>query len=110
MRKTTSKKLLSLALSFLMTASALVSPIFADGESADTDTKTTLQEISETFKSISYEEYVKRHEGAVRGNSSVTVKATDYLASETTADVSVVSDYEGKSGQSLQVEDNGKVT
>lgn len=110
MRKTTSKKLLSLALSFLMTASALVSPVFADGESADTDTKTTLQEISETFKSISYEEYVKRHEGAVRGNSSVTVKATDYLASETTADVSVVSDYEGKSGQSLQVEDNGKVT
>ena len=110
MRKTTSKKLLSLALSFLMTASALVSPVFADGESADTDTKTTLQEISETFKSISYEEYVKRHEGAVRGNSSVTVKATDYLASETTADVSVVSDYEGKSGQSLQIEDNGKVT
>ena len=99
MRKTTSKKLLSLALSFLMTASALVSPVFADGESADTDTKTTLQEISETFKSISYEEYVKRHEGAVRGNSSVTVKATDYLASATTADVSVVSEYEGKSGQ-----------
>ena len=110
MRKTTSKKLLSLALSVLMTTSALVSPIFADEEAEKIDVKTTLQEISETFKSISYEEYVKKHEGAVRGTGAVTVKAVDYLADETTAEVSVENDFEGKSGQSLLVSDAGKVS
>jgi ABC-type glycerol-3-phosphate transport system substrate-binding protein len=110
MRKTTSKRLLSLALSFLMTASALVSPVLADdGDGTETDVKTTLQEISETFKSISYEEYVSRHEGATRGSGSVTIQATDYLASETTAEVEVVSDYEGQSGKSLKVSDEGTV-
>ncbi len=110
MRKTTSNKLISLALSVLMTTSALVSPILADETTEKIDVKTTLQEISETFKSISYEEYVNKHEGAVRGTSTVVVAATDYLADETTAEVSVVSDYEGKSGKSLLVEDSGKVT
>ncbi|MGN1410844.1 MAG: hypothetical protein ACI4XJ_11810, partial [Eubacteriales bacterium] len=108
MRKTTSRKLMSFALSFLMAMSTLVSPALADDTAAEQ--KTTLQEISETFKSISYAEYTNRYSGAERGTKAVTIKAVDYVADETDAEVSVVSDYEGQSGQSLKVGDSGKVT
>lgn len=108
MRKTTSRKLMSFALSFLMAMSTLVSPALADDTAAEQ--KTTLQEISETFKSISYSEYSNRYSGAERGTKAVTIKAVDYVADETDAEVSVVSDYEGQSGQSLKVGDSGKVT
>lgn len=99
---------MSFALSFLMAMSTLVSPALADDTAAEQ--KTTLQEISETFKSISYAEYTNRYSGAERGTKAVTIKAVDYVADETDAEVSVVSDYEGQSGQSLKVGDSGKVT
>ena len=113
MRKNTSKKLISLVLSCLMATSALVSPAFADDAtdtSAEATKKTTLQEISENFKTISYAQYTERHKDAQRGTSTVTIHASDYIAEDTTADVEVVSDFEGRSGKALKMGDYGKVT
>ncbi len=109
MRKNTSQKLISLALSLLM-ASSVALPAFADETEEATTGKSTLQEISETFKSISYSAYLEKYEGVERGNAAVTVDAVNYVAEETDAEVSIQNDYEGMSGQSLLVGDVGKVT
>ena len=109
MRKTTSKKLTCLLLSLLMVVPSVATAASA-AETADAPQKTTLQEISESFKSISYEEYLEDYEGVERGTKSVTVSAADYVKDQTTAEVSVVTDYEGKSGKSLKIEDFGMVT
>lgn len=111
MRKTTSKKLTCLLMSLLMVVPTLSTAAgAAKTEAADASQKSTLQEISEAFKSISYAEYMEDHEGAVRGTKTVTVNAVDYIADQTNAEVEVVTDYEGKSGQALKIEDFGKVT
>ena len=113
MRKTTSKKLVCLALSLLMFASVLpVSAFAADEEEAaeEKTQKTTLAELSESLVSYSYATYKTEYEGVPRGSGEVTVKATDYDAAETTASVSVVSNYQGKSGDSLMIGDDGKVS
>ncbi|MBR3997922.1 MAG: hypothetical protein IKI93_06215, partial [Clostridia bacterium] len=109
MRKTTSKKLTCLVLSLLMCASALPMTVLAAEEQAATQ-KTTLQEISESFKTISYADYMEEHEGAERGSATVTVDATDYIADQTDAEVEVVSNYEGETGKALKISDYGKVT
>ena len=108
MRKTTCKKLTCLALSLLMCSGAFPSLISA----ADTETteKTALQEISESFKFISYAEYKEKYADVARGTSTVTISAVDYKADETDAAVEVVSDYQGKSGKALMIPDAGKVT
>ena len=112
MRKTTSKRLTCLVLSLLMFASMLPAAVLAADEVTETEApqKTTLQEISETLNSYSYADYREEYADAARGTGTVEVKAVDYLASETTAEVSVVSDYQGKSGKSLMIDDDGKVT
>lgn len=109
MRKTTSKKLTCLLLSLLMVVPTLSTAAGAAEEKAATQ-KTTLQEISESFKSISYAEYMEDYEGVERGSSSVTVDAINYFEDQTDAVVEVVSDYGGMSGKALKVSDNGKVT
>ena len=111
MRKTTSKRLTCLALSLLMFASTLPAAVLAAEEVAETTPqKTTLQEISETLNSYSYADYRAEYADAARGTGTVEIKAVDYLAEETTAEVSVVTDYQGKSGKSLMIDDDGKVT
>ena len=59
MRKTTCKKLTCLALSLLMCSSTFPSLISA-AEPAEKTEKTALQEISESFKFISYAEYKEK--------------------------------------------------
>ena len=114
MRKPTSKKLTCLALSLLMALGTAQTAVMAAGEdtaaTTNTNTKTTLQEISESLSSISYAAYKEQHADAKRGTKSVTIDATDYVAESTTATVSVESNYNGKSGQSLVMQDDGKVT
>ncbi len=110
MRKTTSRKLMSFALSLLMVTSSLVLPAWADGEEAAAEKKSALAEISESFKSISYATYMEDYADAPRGTDTVSINAVDYIAEETDAEVSVVSDYEGMSGQSLMIGDAGQVT
>ena len=110
MRKTTSKKLTCLALALLMTlgTAAQVTTFAAKADVAED--ASGLKEISEALSSINYAEYQKQHEGASRGTSTVTVKAVDYIAEETDATVKVESNYQGKSGQSLIMEDDGQVS
>lgn len=110
MRKTTSKRLLCLVLSLLMFVTLLPLTAFAADEGSKQPQKSELQEISEALRSRSYVEYLAEFEGAPRGTKAVTVSAIDYLAEETTAEVEVVSDYQGKSGKSLMINDDGKVT
>ncbi len=110
MRKTTSKKLMSFALSLLMVTSSLVLPTWAAGEDSAEEKKSTLAEISESFKSISYADYMGNYADVPRGTATVTINAVDYDAEKTDAEVSVVSDYEGMSGQSLLIGDAGDVT
>ena len=112
MRKTTSKRLTCLVLSLLMFASTLPAAVLAAEEVTEDEAprKTTLQEISESLNSYSYANYREEHADASRGTGTVEIQAVDYLAEETTAEVSVVSDYQGKSGKSLMIDDDGKVT
>ena len=112
MRKTTCKKLTCLLMSLLMVSGILPSLAAADETTETTakSQKTTLQEISESFKFISYAEYQEKYEGVERGTDTVTVSAVDYKADETDAAVEIVSDYMGKSGRALQIADDGQVT
>lgn len=109
MRKTTCKKLTCLALSLLMCSSTFPSLISAADTTEKTE-KTALQEISESFKFISYAEYKEKYADVARGTSTVTISAVDYKADDTDAAVEVVSDYQGKSGKALMIPDAGKVT
>ncbi|MBQ4353280.1 MAG: hypothetical protein IJC71_00150, partial [Clostridia bacterium] len=109
MRKTTSKKLTCLALALLMTlgTAAQVMTFAADAKAEDAS---GLKEISEALSSINYAEYQEQHAEAVRGTSAVSVKAVDYIADQTDATVKVESNYMGKSGQSLIIQDDGEVS
>ncbi len=109
MRKTTSKKLTCLALALLMTlgTAAQVTAFADDAKAADAS---GLKEISEALSSINYAEYQELHAEAVRGTSAVTIKAVDYIADQTDATVKVESNYMGKSGQSLIMQDDGQVS
>ena len=109
MRKTTSKKLTCLALALLMSlgTAAQVTTSAADAKAADAS---GLKEISEALSSINYAAYQEQYVDVARGTSAVTVKAVDYLADETDATVKVESNYMGKSGQSLVMQDDGQVS
>ncbi len=110
MRKTTCKRLMCLALSLLMVSGVFPSLISAEETESTETKKTTLQEISESFKFISYAEYMEKYAGVERGTGTVTISAVDYKADETDAAVEIVSDYQGESGQALMIPDDGKVT
>ena len=111
MRKTTSKKLTCLALALLMTLGTAAQVMTFAADTAETAADASgLKEISDALSSINYAEYKEQHADATRGTSTVTVKAVDYIADETDATVSVESNYMGKSGQSLIIQDDGQVS
>ena len=121
MRKTQSKKLTCLVLSFLMLLSVLPMTVYAAGEEEEAPAqsgRTTLQEISETLISFSYADYVEQpeYQSASRGKQTVVIKAIDYDAAATTAEVEIVNDYnvsaatgDAGKGKSLKMSDDGKV-
>ncbi|MBR5001385.1 MAG: extracellular solute-binding protein, partial [Firmicutes bacterium] len=109
MRKTTSKKLTCLALALLMTLGT-AAQVMTFADDAKAEDASGLKEISEALSSINYAEYKDQHADASRGTSTVSVKAVDYIAEETDASVKVESNYMGKSGQSLIIEDDGQVS
>ncbi len=109
MRKNTSKKLICLLLSVVMLLPVFPSVIFA-AETTGTGTDSGLQEISASLKAESYEAYQKRYVDVPRGASEIVIDAVDYVAELTDADVSIVNNYEGKSGAAIQVGDYGNVT
>ena len=68
----------------------------------------SLEEIELLIGSENYSEYSKRYADKPIAKESVIIDATDYLASDTTADVSVTSEYEGV--KALYVGETGKVS
>jgi len=111
MRKTTSKRLVCLALSVLMTLGTAAQVLVgAADDNKSTGTGTSLQAISDALNTISYEKYREMYKDVPRGDSAIVINAVDYSAEKTDAQVSVVSNYCGKSGDSLTVGDEGKVT
>ncbi len=111
MRKTTSKRLICLALSMLMLATAM--PTFVSAAEATTDAstgKTTLQEISESLNTKPYDSYNETYKDVARGEKAIVIDAVDYIKDQTTVEVSVVSDYNGRDGEQLMVGDDGRVT
>ncbi|MBE6541396.1 MAG: extracellular solute-binding protein [Ruminococcaceae bacterium] len=111
MRKHQGKRLISLVLSVMMVAGSLsTAAVFAAEKDDSVTAQTTLQTLSDSFKTLSYAEYIEKYADVGRGSSDVVINAADYDADETTADVEVVNDYLGRNGQSLQISDSGHVT
>ena len=110
MRKTTSKRLICAALSMLLALGSAPMVMAAEETAATTNQKSALQQISENFTTISYADYQARYAGAKKGTATVTVKAVDYVAEMTDAEVEVQSNYYGKEGESLIIGDSGNVT
>lgn len=115
MRNTTSKKLICFVLAFLMLLSVLPAFVYADDETdaalaAEVSEDSGLKAISEALNSRPYADYKKDHADAVRAKKTIEISATDYLADETTATIEIVDGYVGRSGESLKIEDDGKVT
>ncbi len=109
MTKTTSKRLISLVLVLLMALS--VFPTFAAAEATKaTEGKSSLKDISDSLNSKPYSDYQEQYASVPRAKKEIIIKAADYDTENTTAEVSVVRDYEGKSGESLMVGDTGIVT
>ncbi len=109
MRKTTSKRLICAALSMLLALGSAPMVMAADETAAVEQAQKGLQQVSENIATIPYAEYLSRNPGK-RGTETVTVKAVDYVADLTTAEVSVEDNYLGKEGESLIIGDSGNVT
>ena len=119
MRKNTKNKLLCLFLSLVMVLSS-VSVVFADGEGAvsaseedaaeKTSSRLKLSEISGSFDTISYSEYVEQNAEVPLGKGEKRIDATDYDVDETTAEVEVVNNIYGRKDDVLFVPNLGKVT
>jgi len=105
------KKVLSGALSFFLAVLMTVS-LFTVGAAADTDTETTskLQEIRDLLNSLTYEDYLKRYSNIADGTSTVVIDAASaYNKDATTAKVEVLNGFEGSSGKSLYIPEDGNV-
>jgi len=111
MRKTTSKRLISLALSVLMFATAMPTFVSAAEATVDASTgKTTLQEISESLNTKPYDSYSELYENVARGEETIIIDAVNYLKDETTVSTSVVTDYQGREGTAVMTGDDGRIT
>jgi ABC-type sugar transport system, periplasmic component len=67
----------------------------------------TLSEIEDLIDTISYTEYDEKYADVAKANQTITIDAADYDASQTTADVEVLTDYSGSTGSSLQMGPSG---
>ena len=117
MRKNITNKLLCLLLGVVMVLSS-VSAVYADGGDdpvvttgeENTTTKLKLADVGDSFDTISYEEYVEQNAEIPLGSGEVRINAVDYDEEQTTANVEVVSNIYGRSGDALFVPNAGKVT
>lgn len=109
MTKTICKRLICLVLVVLMLTS--VTPAFAATAGTEAgDGQSSLKDISDSLNAKTYSEYSEQHKDVKRGTQVITIDAWNYDEESTTADVSIVNDYEGKSGKSLRIGDMGIVT
>ncbi|MBQ7600339.1 MAG: extracellular solute-binding protein [Clostridia bacterium] len=116
MRKPVGKRLLSLGLAAIICLTSLpliVSAAGSDesgGKTTPENQKATLQEVTDALKTKSYNEYVALYGGVGKGTEDITIPAVQYDRSLTTAAVSVETDYNGRTGKSLRIGDDGIVT
>lgn len=109
MTKTTSKRLMCLVLVFLMLLSVV--PTFAAaGTTKETEGKSSLKDISDSLKAKPYSDYQEQYGDVARAKKEIIINAVDYDPEATTAEVSVVTDYEGRSGKALMVGDTDLVS
>ena len=86
MRTTKTKKLLALILALVMLVGSVLPVAAADADAkSESGTKVSLQELTDEYSLISYEEYKKKYDytaetiAGLRTGKEVTVAATDYL-------------------------------
>lgn len=108
MRKTRSKRLISLLLAIIMVMSIM--PYLVSAAKHETEGESSLKDISDSLNSKPYTEYLVQYADVERGKDTIVVKATEYDEDLTTAEVSVVSNYNGGSGDALMIGDDGRVT
>lgn len=125
MKKSKLTKLLAL---FLVTAilfgtfSALMM-VNAAGEADETQTQEeglsddtqygyhrTIGEVKSLIEATSYMEYSEKHADVPDGTSTIVIDASNYNAEETDAEVEVYNNYEGSTGKSLWMADEGTTT
>lgn len=105
MSNTKGRKLVSLILAALMASSAFTVAVSAE-ESGTTGS--TLASIGDVLSTISYREYLASHSDKQDAKQSVKIDVADYNREQTTAEVELLDDYNGKSG--IKTGDKGKVT
>ena len=112
MIKSKGHRLLSFILAVLMLTSYFSVSAFmaADDESSEDGSSSTLQSLIEVMQSSSYDEYRESHKDVPKGTDTIVIDAADYDVEETTAEVEVLSEYNGKQGKLLNVPDAGRVT
>ena len=98
MRTTKTKKLLALILALVMLVGSVLPVAAAETDAkSESGTKVSLQELTDEYSLISYEEYKKKYDytaetiAGLRTGKEVTVAATDYLEGEeyTSGDIKV---------------------
>ncbi|NLK38654.1 MAG: extracellular solute-binding protein [Clostridiales bacterium] len=104
-------RLTALLLSLLMVGGFYALPAAAaeDSKQASSSTR-TLEELKELLNTISYSGYLAKYSNVPRATSSILIDAADYDEENTTAEVEVRSNYEGKSGDSLFIPESGTVS
>ncbi|MBE6564648.1 MAG: extracellular solute-binding protein [Ruminococcaceae bacterium] len=117
MKRTRLARAFCLFLAVLMATGAFSAfGVSAVGETKTSDNgvvaveKSSLQQMMEILDVISYYEYAEKYAEIPRAKQPITIQAADYLASETTAAVTVETDYEGSTGKSLATPSDGKVS
>ena len=113
MKRTKLARLTALLLTVLMLAGAFTAalPVMAaEADGSDSGSGPSLQQISEELNAKSYLEYSSEYEDVPRATDTVVVDAAGYDAELTDAEVEVYTDYEGSTGKSVMMPDNGKVT
>ncbi len=81
----------------------------AEGTTAEAG-KSSLQQMMEILDAIPYGEYDEKYSDVPRAKQQIVVKASDYIASESDAQITVLTDYKGKSGTSILTPSDGKVS
>ena len=82
----------------------------APAEAAPAAQKSSLQQMMEILDVISYSEYAEKYADVPKATKSVSIDAAEYLAAETDAEVTLLTDYNGDSGKSLETPADGKVS
>ena len=109
MMRTKLSRALALFLALVMACSCFSFAVFAADEK--TTSRRTMQEWNEILDTDDYDMYLAEHADAARGDRTITIDATKFVADATTdANVKVLPDVNGDKEKSLYTSASGKVT